>query len=181
MAGTEAVRPSAIWGLVLVLLLGSASFAEGSVLRGLTLSELQDGADAMVAGTVVGVRAVRSRGIVETVARVRVDRSWRGTASRVIEVRVPGGVRGGRRVIVPGAPSFREGEHVLMFLVRDGDQYRPVGLFQGVWRLDPEHPRQAHASDSGGAAVLRPAVGTAAVEATECTVQQLVGRSRGAR
>ena len=151
--------------------------ADASIIRGLTLKDLRGRAESIVAGTVVGLRTVRTAKSIETVARVRVDRAFKGSGPRVLTMRVPGGFHQGRRLVVQGAPELLEGESVLLFLYRDADSWRPVGLFQGVWRLDPDDRRVARASGSGGAAVLAPVGGRAAVELRERTVSQLVGRA----
>ncbi len=108
-------------------------------------------------------------------ARVRVDRAFKGADSRMLSVRTPGGLYGGRRLVVQGSPELIEGESVLLFLYRDADSWRPVGMFQGVWRLGRDDLKMARASGSGGAVVLAPKAGRAAVEFRERTVSQLVG------
>lgn len=170
-------------GLVIVAALaGTAGTVDASVLRALTLQQLRDGADAIVAGKVVRVRSVRSGGSVETLVRVRVQRAWRGTDQRVVVLRAPGGFVAGRRLVVPGAPTFEQGQRVLLFLEQDGESWRPVGLFQGVWRLDPERPEAAWASPSGGAALIRGAgEAEAAVDRGSRPVRELVGGVGGGR
>lgn len=174
------MRFSAALIVLAALALALAGAAEASVLRAFTLSELRTRADTIVTGRVVGVRSVEVDGTIETVARVRVLQQWRGEPGRTIRVRVPGGQTSDRRLLVPGAPAFERGEELLLFLYADGRQWRPVGLFQGVWRLDPERPQVAHASTAGGAALIRPidAVGAFAVDRPERPVAQLVGGGR---
>ncbi len=132
-------------------------------------------AESIVVGTVVSVRTVRTRTSIETVTRVRVDRSFKGGESRMLTVRTPGGLYGGRRLVVQGSPSFTKSESVLLFLYADADAWRPVGMFQGVWRLNPDDPKRARASSAGGAALLAPDSGRAAVHERERAVTQLVG------
>ncbi len=165
----------------LVPLLVLATAADASIIRALTLKSLRAGAEAIVVGTVVNVRTVRTAKSIETVTRVRVDRAFKGTASRMLTVRTPGGLHGGRRLVVQGSPAFTESESVLLFLYPDADAWRPVGLFQGVWRLDRDDPKWARASSSGGAALVAPNGGRAAVDQPERTVSQLVGNVRVAR
>ena len=155
--------------------------ADASVLRALTLSELRQRADVIVAGKVVGLRTETREGRLETVARVRVHDSWRGAEGRTVTVRFLGGVHKGRRVIVPGAASVQRGEHVLLFLYRSADALRPVGMFQGVWRLEDEAAGVARASSAAGASVLRPRAGSAAVDRAQRTVAQLVGQQGAGR
>lgn len=168
--------------LAAALVASVAGTAQASVLRALTVQQLRDGADAIVSGKVVRVRSVRTGGTVETVVRVRVQHAWRGPADRILVVRTPGGVAAGHRLIVAGAPTFERGQHLLLFLERDGAAWRPVGLFQGVWHVDPERPQAAVASSPAGAALVRSASGAvAAVDPGERSVRELVGRAGGER
>lgn len=163
------------------LLVALAGPADGSVLRALSVDDLRAGADAVVTGKVVRIRAVRSGGSIETVVTVRVSRTWHGAAARVVVLRIPGGIADGRRLVVPGTPTFERGQEVLLFLARDGSGWRPVGMFQGVWRLDPRRPGVALASTSGGAALIRSGTDTAAVDRRERRLHELVGRVGGGR
>lgn len=167
--------------LAAALAAGVAGTAQASVLRALTVQQLRDGADAIVSGKVVRVRSVRAGGTVETVVRVRVQHAWRGPADRVLVVRTPGGVAAGHRLIVAGTPTFEQGQHVLLFLERDGAAWRLVGQFQGVWRLDPNRPQAALASSPAGAALVRSTDAVAAVDPGERRLRELVGRAGGGR
>ncbi len=177
-AASDSEAPSyrSLTAALLVALLLVSAVAEGSVLRGLTVQQLRRGAEAIVVGRVVAVEHVRTDTSIETLVQIRVERAWRGDKRRRLTVRVPGGEAGARQLVVPGAPSFREGESVLLFLYEDGDAFRPVGMFQGVWRLGNDDPRMARASDSGGASLLLPDSGALAVDRAERSVTQLVGR-----
>jgi hypothetical protein len=51
---------------------------------------------------------------------------------------VPGGEAGGRVLVVPGAPTFRRGDEVVIFLAgRAPALPQPVGLSLGVYRVAP--------------------------------------------
>lgn len=176
-ASRSAEGKSTLWrlaALVLTGLLVVAPVAEATVLRGLTVGQLRSRAELIVAGKVVDVRTVRADGRIETIATVRVRDVHKGEAGRRIQVRALGGETRDRRMVVQGAPAFAKGDTVLMFLYRDEDAWRSVGMFQGVWHLDSEGI-VARASDSGGASLLRPAKGKLAVE-HEQSVARLVGR-----
>lgn len=153
----------------------AAGLAEASVLRAFTLGELRSASDIIVSGRVVGVRSVERNGTIDTVVRVRIAEAWRGEPRRTIRVRVPGGQAAGRRLVVAGSPAFERGEELLLFLYADGKEWRPVGLFQGVWRLDRETPDVARASSAGGASLIRPVSGTVAVDRSERALTQLLG------
>jgi hypothetical protein len=171
-------RRLALVALVALVITALAAPAQASVLRGMTLRDLRAGADAIVTGRVVAVRTVVADGIIETIARVRVAEVHKGEAARVVAVRVPGGIARGKRLIVPGTPTFERGVQVLLFLYRAEDDWRPVGLFQGVWTLDEQEPGSAMASSSGGAALMREPGQTLATDRTRRDVTQLVGGAR---
>lgn len=167
------LRNLSMLAAVLILVSGSA---EATVLHGLTVKQLGQRAEAMVTGKVVSVRSENTNGRIETVARVRVRKNWRGAEGRVITVRLLGGQHQGLRVVVAGAATLQRGEKVLLFLYRSDGSWRPLGMFQGVWRLDRFGDDMARASDSGGATLLRSGTGEPAVEISERSVAQLLGK-----
>jgi len=59
---------------------------------------------------------------------------------RQIELVLPGGTSAGRTTVVPGVPSFRQDERVLLFLRRDPrtDRLNIVGLSQGKFEIRRE-------------------------------------------
>lgn len=131
----------------------------------------------IVAGRVLSTETVFTGRTIETHTRVAVSRSYRGHAESVTVV-TPGGRFGGRHLRVAGVPSFEPGEEVLLFLYRGAGSWRPVGMFQGVWRLDPERPDRALASAADGASLREPDQGEAAVARAERRVRELVGGAR---
>lgn len=81
-----------------------------------------------------------------------------GTAGAQRELVLPGGtLEDGSGLLIPGLPTFREGEQVLVFLTSEGSGgFRmPVGLAQGKWRLltDRDGVRWALRSDVSAAVV----------------------------
>ena len=151
-----------------------APIAEATVLRGLTLTELRTRAERVVEGKVIKVRSLRSEGRVETEVTVRVRRAHKGDFETRIRLRALGGEMGNRQMLVPGAPTFARGDEVLLFLYADGDSWRPVGMFQGVWRLDGGTDI-ARPSDARGASLMMPEDGRAAVLDGARRVSDLVG------
>jgi hypothetical protein len=164
--------------LALVGFLALAPVAEATVLRGLTTDDLRSRAELIVEGKITRVRTIQSDGRIETLAVLRVGEVHKGEARRRIEVRTLGGAMGSQRMVVPGAANLAKGDRVLLFLYGDADSWRPVGMFQGAWRLDADGV-VARASDSGGASLLRPSSGVAAVDAGQQTVRRLVGQGAG--
>jgi hypothetical protein len=169
-----------LWRLAALLLSGSlvvAPVAEATLLRGLTIGQLRSRAEVIVEGKVVDVRTVRADGRIETIAIVRVRQVHKGEVGRRIQVRALGGAIRDRRMVVEGAPNFAKGNAVLLFLYSDEGLWRAVGMFQGVWHLDSEGI-VARANDSGGASLLQPTNGNAAVDQPERSVAWLIGRRR---
>lgn len=81
-----------------------------------------------------------------------------GGAGAQRELVFPGGtLEDGSGLLIPGLPTFREGEQVLVFLTAEGGGgFRmPVGLAQGKWRLltDRDGIRWALRSDVSAAVV----------------------------
>ena len=75
------------------------------------------------------------RGI-ETLLTLEVDRYLKGDLGRTVTLAVPGGQMGRYRSVMPGAPSFTEGEELVLFLAGGGASVPHVlGLGQGVFRI----------------------------------------------
>jgi hypothetical protein len=117
------------------------------------LSELSRSAAAIVRGTVTVVKPewADGRRRVETIVTVAVEQTLKGGLGRTVSFKVPGGEIGRYRSVMVGAPTFREGEEVILFL---GGQAPALpyllGLGQGVYRVQRD-------SRTGEARVLSPA------------------------
>jgi hypothetical protein len=94
-------------------------------------------ATVIVRGRVTDVRAVRSlSGEVETVATVAVEATLKGDARTFVSMRLPGGVIGRYRTVMPGAPRVEVGEAGVFFLkAAPGGSLWPVGLSSGIYRV----------------------------------------------
>lgn len=104
----------------------------------------------IVHGTVVDVRAQTTAGrrSIESLVTLQVIDPLKGTPPQRIVFRVPGGQVGRYRRVMVGAPEFRPGDEVVLFL--DGRPPvvpMPFGLSQGVYRV----------RRSGAGAVVTPA------------------------
>jgi len=109
-----------------------------TVLLPADLSDIARAASAIVRGTVVEVRSewADRRRRVETIVTVRVSESLKGDMRGLVSVKVPGGVLGRYRSITIGAPSFRQGEEVVLFLGAEAPALPYlIGLGQGVFRV----------------------------------------------
>ena len=118
--------------LFAVFLMGPVSDAHASVMVRLSTDQLEQAAADVFAGQVVNAEARRSAsGAIETVVRVRVLKTLKGTrgsAGDTMDVVVPGGSFGGLTMIVDTAPVFRTGEAAKLYLDGKGGM---VGGFQG--------------------------------------------------
>lgn len=102
------------------------------------LGELVSEARAIVHGRVVALEArwTDGRRGIETLVTVAADDYLKGRLGAEVTVRVPGGQVGHYRSFTIGAPSFVEGEEVVLFLDADGPAIpHLVGLSQGVFRV----------------------------------------------
>jgi hypothetical protein len=83
------------------------------------------------------------RGI-ETLLTLEVDQYLKGDLGQFVTLAVPGGEMGRYRSVMPGAPSFVEGEELVLFLAGDGAGMPHVlGLGQGVFRIMTDRARGA--------------------------------------
>lgn len=144
------------------LCLATAASATTYVLPG--DEQLVDQAAVVVEGTVESVGGVTDAQRPLTEARVRIDRQVKGrVAGGTLRVRVLGGeTADGRRLIVYGAPQFRAGERVLLFLMPHADgSYRPLHFGLGVFHEARREATRLALRDLGEAQVFAPDGGAA--------------------
>jgi hypothetical protein len=118
------------------LLLARVSGA--TVLVPTDLKDLSRSAYAIVHGRVVSVQPVWSEDArrIESLVSVSVIDYLKGNLGDTVTVRVPGGEMGRYRTVMVGAPTFREGDEVVLFLgTRPPAMPYLLGLGQGVYRL----------------------------------------------
>jgi hypothetical protein len=125
--------------LVLSLLLLSAlGRPEALTVLPATFDELVRESHAVVYGRVTAVegRWTADRRTIESVVTLEAVEHFKGTLTDTTTFRVPGGEAGGRRLIVAGAPAFRPGDAVVVFLRGQAPAMpSPVGLSLGVYRV----------------------------------------------
>jgi hypothetical protein len=126
--------------LVLALVLAAAvSFPlSATVLIPAEFREIVSGSQIIVHGRVSAVRPewTAGRRRIESVVTLEAAAFYRGTASRVVTFRVPGGQIGRYKSVTVGAPEFRQGDEVVLFLKANGPAVPQVfGLNQGVFRV----------------------------------------------
>ena len=115
--------------------------AVGSLIIPATLAELAEEAWAIVHGRVTAVRpqwTAGRRGI-ESLVTVAVSDYLKGDLGPTVTVRTPGGTLGAYRTVLVGAPVFREGDEVVLFLATHGPSIPFIlGLGQGAYRVVPQ-------------------------------------------
>lgn len=126
-----------------LLLLVLSSVVTTSVLHATTIvpaefREIVAGSQVIVYGRVSETRAilVDGRRRIDTIVTVDVGSYLKGGPGETVTFRVPGGTVGRYRSIMVGAPEFRAGEEVVLFLQAAGPAIPHVfGLGQGVYRV----------------------------------------------
>ncbi len=123
--------------IVLVLVAGGAATG-ATVLLPADLGELARGSQAIIHGRVTSVRAewVAGHRRIDSFVTVEAIEYFKGDFGRAVTFRVPGGQIGRYRSVTVGAPVFREGDEVVLFLGARGPSVPYVlGLSQGVFRV----------------------------------------------
>lgn len=126
-----------------------------------TFEELVRESVAVVHGRVRDVRADWSpdRRTIQSAVTLDVLDTLKGSDVAAATFVVPGGEAGGRLLVVPGAPTFRPGDEVVIFLAgRAPALPQPVGLSLGVYRVTPARsgasalvvPSPVHAAGPAG-------------------------------
>jgi hypothetical protein len=93
-------------------------------------------ASAIVAGRVLESHAAASRFGIETVTAIAVEETIKGNLSNFVSVHTPGGTLDGETRIVPGVPTFADGERVLLLLYqRDDGAFTISDLGLGTFRF----------------------------------------------
>jgi hypothetical protein len=125
---------------ILPLLLLLSTPAAAAVFRATSVEETALGAEAIVRGRVearVSRWTADHRRIVTDVT-VTVTQAWKGAPGPQVIVTLPGGTVGRIGQHVDAAPSFADGEEVVVFLSRAGGGWRLAGLALGKYRVRAE-------------------------------------------
>ena len=123
---------------LLGLLLGCVPALSATILIPADFREIVSGSQIIVHGRVTDVRAdwVEGRRRIESVVTLQPSSFYRGTPARAVTFRVPGGQIGRYKSVTVGAPEFRTGEEVILFLKAQGPSVPQIfGLNQGVFRV----------------------------------------------
>jgi hypothetical protein len=165
--------------LAAVLLLAAAASAGAATFAAASVEETARSSDAVVRGTVRGARSrlTRDGRRVVTEIDIAVTSAWKGSPGDTVTVVVPGGSTPGLAMSVDGAPSFEEGEEVVVFLARSGPAWQVMGLALGKYRVQgPDAMPGFHPAD------VRPrALAAGERAAGPMPVEELERRVRAAR
>jgi hypothetical protein len=121
-----------------VVFVGLSVALHATVIVPIEFRELVTSVPVIVRGEVVDVRAdwVDGRRSVETFVTIAVAEYLKGHLGDSLTFRVPGGQIGRYRTVFVGAPEFREGDEVVLFLKHAGPAYPYItGLSQGAFRV----------------------------------------------
>lgn len=160
--GCRAVR---LAPMVACAWLVAAGVASATVVLPAEFVEMVSDSQLIVHGRVTAVQA-RTSGdhrTIESIVTLAVTQSMKGTAGGVVVFRVPNGQIGRYRRVTVGAPEFRPGDEVVVFLKgRAPVVPMPYGLNQGVYRVRRAAsgrslvtPAAVQARTSGGERVVR--------------------------
>ena len=123
--------------LALALLFCAPAAPRATVLVPIEFRELVGVSSTIVHGRVIDVRAewIDGRRAIETFVTIEAEEYYKGGSAETITVRVPGGQMGRYRTVFVGAPEFKEGDEVVLFLRNYGGRIAIVGLSQGAFRV----------------------------------------------
>jgi hypothetical protein len=124
--------------ITLIILLWLAQDVRATVLLPADFSEVVAGSQIIVYGRVADVRPEWSddRSRIDTIVTLQAGSYLKGGPGDTVTFRVPGGQIGRYRNVMVGAPEFRQGDEVVVFLSAAGPAVAHVfGLNQGVYRV----------------------------------------------
>jgi hypothetical protein len=125
---------------VLIFVLSLATIVHATILKEFSLSELRMKSDAIVQARVEKIEYQTVQGKPWTILHLRIEKSIRGTSSRLMTLRLPGGQEtvNGRTLVtrVEGVPEVRLQERGIYFLESTPPSYPELlGWFQGYYRI----------------------------------------------
>jgi len=163
--------------LALALLLAAAPAAPATFVVP-TVEEMARSSDAVVRGRVLGTASRAARdGRIVTEVEVLVDSVWRGAPESTVRFLVAGGRAGRLAMKVDAAPTFAEGEEVVVFLSRRGERWRVNGQALGKYRVEAGEARPG----LDGARALNGALAAGERRVGAMPVDELERRVRAAR
>jgi hypothetical protein len=108
------------------------------VFRATSVEDAARSSDAVVRGKVERrtARLTADRSKIVTDVQIAVSSAWKGDPGRSVTVTVPGGKVGDLGMWVDAAPTFDDGEEVVVFLARRAAEWHVNGLALGKLRVD---------------------------------------------
>ena len=143
--------------LLLAALLCFTPALSATVILPAEFREVVAGSQIIVHGRVTDVRSewAEGRRRIESVITLEPSSFLRGTPVQAVTFRTPGGQIGRYRSVTVGAPAFRPGEEVVLFLRAGGPAMPQVfGMNQGVFRVQVD-ARSGRRLVSPGAVMAR--------------------------
>ena len=173
--------------VIALAILTAASPLAATVIVPADLGQLSREAQMIARGRVVAVDAqwTDDHRTIETLVTLGADAYLKGQSGETLQFRVPGGTLGRYRNIVVGAPEFRVGQQVIVFLGARAPAiphviglslgvYRVVRDASGGWVVTPPPIAQTTGRIVRGSATLRPAP----LADFEQNVRELAGLAR---
>lgn len=124
--------------LAAAVFLALASISGATMIMPSSLQKMTGGSDTIVVGRVQSQSFSGDGGKIVTNVLIGVDQYIKAPAPSnptTLTVRVPGGTSGGTTMRLDLAPTFADGEEVLLFLRKTGTVYVPYALSYGVYRV----------------------------------------------
>lgn len=148
-----------LWILLFAGLALLALVAHATTLTRLRLEDLAQESTAVARLRCLGAESHWERGEIWTETRFEVVATEKGPLEGIVTVRLPGGSVEHLHSRVDGAPAFRPGEEVYLFLWRkEGEPYCVLGWSQGTFRIarNPDSGLETVAQDSAATLVFDP-------------------------
>lgn len=176
-AGTRNGRLAAFSAMfAFVIALAGASSSWSTTLAKMSLEQLSGAAPLIVRARCQGSIVIAERAEIWTITSFEVREVWKGSAPKIVRVRLLGGRTAQFTSHVDGVPRFRAGEDVVLFLApsRPGN-YSVTSWAQGTFRI---HPGGANAAlvvtqDTAAFSPAEFAGGAAAQEKNSASVRGL--------
>jgi len=128
------MRNPRLAAMILLVAVGSGSAA---TLEQMSLDRMISESTAVVRGSAIESRAVRSGALIFTVTRFHVAEQWKGKLAAQIEIWLPGGQVGSLNQSFGGVPRLPSGQEFVAFLwTGPSGRTQIIGLSQGLFSVE---------------------------------------------
>lgn len=147
--------------LFAVLAFSLAILLPAATLQKLTLGDMSQKSSAIVRARVLSSHAQQHGSIIYTHYRIQVSEWWKGSGAPALDVVVPGGLAGGLRQTISGAPQLPSGDELVLFLwTGPSGRTHIIGLSQGLFKVQRDADGQIMATRAASTeTMLDPASG----------------------